>query len=152
MASIRDGAIPAEIFEPLELLIFGAIGLTSFALADASASDLTLSQWRALVVIGRRSDRVRVGEIAARVGMSLPSTSRLVTRLERRGYVVTERDESDRRATLVRLTPAGRRVREAVIARRRELFAAAVEAQGRDLPNDLPRGLAALAAALDRYE
>ena len=41
-------AIPQDVIESLELLLFGAIGMTTIALADASASDLTLSQWRAL--------------------------------------------------------------------------------------------------------
>lgn len=144
-------AIPADIVESLELLFFGAIGITSFALADASATELTLPQWRALVVVGR-ADAIRVGDIAARIGLSLPSTSRLIGRLERRGYVSTERDESDRRATLVRLTPGGRSVRESVIVRRRELMSSALSAQSARLPKDLSKGLATLAKAFDRYE
>ncbi len=144
-------AIPAEILDSLELLLFGAIGMTTIALAEASASDLTLSQWRALVVIGR-VDAIRVGDTAARIGMSLPSTSRLLARLEKRGYLHSERDESDRRATLVRLTAAGSGVRAAVIARRRELMTAAVSAHATRLPKDLSKGLATLAEAFDRYE
>ena len=152
MATARaQSPIPKDIYDSLEQLIFGAIGLTSFALSQSSATDLTLPQWRALVVIGR-SESIRVGEIAARIGMSLPSTSRLIGRLERRGYVSTERDETDRRATLVRMTATGHRVRDTVIARRRQLIDAALVAYADRLPKDLSRGLATLAKAFDRYE
>ena len=145
------GALPPDLLESLEQLIFGAIGLTSFALADADVADLTLTQWRAMVVIGR-ANGLRVGEIASRVGMSLPSTSRLVGRLERRGYVATVRDETDRRATLVTMTDEGRRVRSAVIERRRELMNSSLAAYGSTLPKDLSRGLATLARAFAPYE
>jgi DNA-binding MarR family transcriptional regulator len=140
-----------EIGDSLEHLIFGAIGLTAFALTDASASDLTLAQWRALVVIGR-DNGIRVGVLASRVGMSLPSTSRMVRRLERAGHVITERDSNDRRATLVHLTGSGRRTRNAVIQRRRELMNSAVADCGVGLPADLAQGLAALARAFAPYE
>ena len=141
----------AVIGDSLELLIFGAIGLTTFALADASASDLTLAQWRALVVIGR-DPGIRVGVLGSRIGMSLPSTSRMVRRLERAGHVTTERDSSDRRATLVHATDAGRRTRNAVIKRRRELMNSAMAGYGSRLPTDLAQGLAALARAFAPYE
>ena len=144
-------ALPPDVLESLEQLIFGAIGLTSFALADVDVAELTLGQWRAMVVIGR-SDGLRVGEIAARVGMSLPSTSRLISRLERHGYVTTARDETDRRATLVRMTDEGHRVRSAVIDRRRQLMNNSLAAYGSVLPKDLSRGLATLARAFAPYE
>ena len=59
------------------------------------------------LVVGAATDGIRVGEIAGRIGSAVPTTSRLVRRLERRGLVAAERDEADRRATLVRLTPTG---------------------------------------------
>lgn len=131
--------------------MFGAIGMTTVALSEGQASDLTLPQWRALVVIGR-ADTIRVGDAAARIGMSLPSASRLIRRLESRGYLTTERDETDRRATLVRLTAEGHRVRAEVIARRRELMNHALETHATRLPKDLARGLETIAKAFDRYE
>jgi DNA-binding MarR family transcriptional regulator len=102
------------------------------------------------VVVGRATG-LRVGDIAARIGISLPSASRLIARLEERGYVVTARDERDRRGTLVTMTPTGVQVREAVIARRAALIAAALGDDGPTLPPDLGRGLGALARALERY-
>jgi DNA-binding MarR family transcriptional regulator len=131
--------------------MFEAIGMTAVALASVSAGELTLAQWRALVVLGR-ADALRVGEIAQATGMSLPSTSRLIQRLERRGFATTERDESDRRATLVRMTAAGNEVRQAVVACRRELMEAALQRNTPRLPRDLAPGLSAIATAFDRYK
>lgn len=152
MATAPDpGPFDPEVLEYIELLLFGAVGMTSIALAESAATDLTLPQWRAMVVIGRGSG-IRVGDAAARIGISLPSASRLIRRLEDRGYVSTERDESDRRGTLVRLTPEGQRVRAAVINRRRELMTAALSRHGKRLPKDLTRGLRTIALAFDEYE
>lgn len=50
----------------------------------------------------------RVTELAARARMTHPSMSELVTGLERLGYVERVSELTDRRARLVRLTPAGR--------------------------------------------
>ena len=137
--------ISEELFEAIELLVFGAIGLTSFALAEASSVDLTLHQWRALVVIGR-AKRIRVGEVAMQIGTPLPATSRLLSRLERRGLLTSARDEKDRRATNIWLTPAGQEVRQAVIQRRRQLIQSALAGRGQ-LQKDLTRGLYALGKA-----
>jgi DNA-binding MarR family transcriptional regulator len=151
MTTMIDGAaLPAEVLDSLEFLMFGAIGMTSVALAGAAAGGLTMSQWRALVVIGR-ADQVRVGGVATAVGMSLPSTSRLIRRLERDALVTSVRDEADRRATLVTLTPAGRRLRDEVVRGRRVLMEEALLARGTRLPEDLEAGLAAIARAFERF-
>lgn len=149
-AALAGSALPAETLESLEQIVFGAVGLTSFALASAGVTDLTLPQWRALVVIGRQ-DGIRVGEVAARLGMSLPSASRLIRRLEWRGLVTTERDETDRRATRVLLTHSGRQIRSAVIECRRALLRDAVSAHVPHVPRHLASCLALLAKALARY-
>jgi len=143
--------MPIDIIESLEILMFEAIGMTAIALSMASTGELTLPQWRALVVISR-VDALRVGDVAAAIGMSLPSTSRMVQRLERRGLVSTERDETDRRATLVRMTDHGRALRERVVACRRELMEAALNAHAPRLPRELTYGLATIALAFERYE
>lgn len=151
MTTLTDGAaLPAEVLQSLEDLTFGAIGLTALALAGAAGGGLTILQWRALVVIGR-ADQARVGGVATAVGMSLPSTSRLIRRLERDGLVTSVRDEADRRATLVTLTPAGRRLRNEVVLRRRALMEEALLAGGTGLPDDLDGGLAAIARAFERF-
>jgi DNA-binding MarR family transcriptional regulator len=139
-----------ELFDAIELVIFGAIGVTSFSIAEVAAGELTLHQWRALVVIGR-AGTARVGEVALQIGTALPATSRLLLRLERRGYLASARDERDRRATNVSLTPFGVRVRDAVIAKRRELILAALARHQVPLRSDLAGGLDALGKAFAPY-
>lgn len=105
----------------LERLVFAGVALTSRALAEATPGlELTVPQWRALVVLGEAPDGARVSEVASRVGGSLPGTSRLLRRLERRGLVSAQQDEQDHRATRVRLTPEGKSVRQAIVQYRRK--------------------------------
>jgi DNA-binding MarR family transcriptional regulator len=126
-----------RLVNALEGLVVGAVGLTTAAL-DSFAPDieLPLQQWRALVVIAR-SDGIRMGEIGQRVGLTPPSASRLVRRLERRGLVSTERDESDRRATVVRATAAGTELWSTLVEHRRQLISRLLA----ELPRPLPRGI-----------
>jgi DNA-binding MarR family transcriptional regulator len=146
----REALVPADIVQSLEQLMFAAIGMTTLALAGSSTRDLTLSGWRALVILDR-AEKTRVGTLAQGVGMSLPSASRLVRRMERDGLVLTERDESDRRATLVSLTQKGHVLRDLVVARRRALMDEALAAKSPKLPRGLVPGLAAIAHAFETY-
>jgi DNA-binding MarR family transcriptional regulator len=146
----RETVVPADIIVPLEQLMFEAIGMTTIALAASTSGELTLSGWRALVILDR-ADTTRVGALAQGIGMSLPSASRLVRRLERDGLVTTERDESDRRATLVMLTQKGHQLRDLVVARRRALMDEALATVSPKLPRGLVPGLAAIARAFEPY-
>jgi DNA-binding MarR family transcriptional regulator len=122
------------------------VALTARALADASPDlDLTLPQWRALVVIPDRGG-ARVGEVSTSIGSSLPSTSRLLRRLVRRGLITLARDEADHRATRARLTDRGRAVREVILAYRRSRIRSA--AQSARPSEELRRELARLAEAM----
>ena len=137
-----------QVMDALERLFIAAVGVTSVALSESGASpDLTIQQWRALVLIGS-ADGLRLGVLAQQIGMSPPSASRLVRRLARRGAVVAEPDPLDGRAVILRATPAGAALRRDVMARRRELVGAALAARPDDLPDDLPGGLQAIAEAL----
>jgi DNA-binding MarR family transcriptional regulator len=143
--------IDERLVEAVERLVIEAVGITTIALNQAVPGiDVTLPQWRALVVIGGRATGVRVGEIATRVGSSVPTASRLVSRLERRGLVEVERDAADRRATLVRLTPLGETHRRALVDQRRLLIRQSLLARG-PLTRDLTAGLEEIGEALAIY-
>ncbi len=135
----------------LDRLVAAAVGVTTVALAETTAGhDLTVPQWRALVVISSSSG-LRASEVAARLGMSRPSMSRLIRRLERRGVIVVEPDPTDGRATVLRATPAGVAMRVATMSRRRELILDALAEGSESLPPGLARGLDAIAGSLERY-
>lgn len=117
----------ASLSAALERLLSAGIGITARAIGRSEhAAALTIAQWRLLVIAaGMRGPRV--GELAAHLGVSVPSASRLVRRLEARGLVTTARAEDDRRATIVTLTPGGRALVDDVIARRRDLIERALQ-------------------------
>lgn len=117
----RPSTTVERLAAALEEIAIGAVGLTTRALAHgAPGVDLTFPQWRVLLLLGGDLAGSRVGEVAARVGVTLPATGRLLRRLERRGFVALTTDPADRRATRATLTELGCRTRAAILAFRRE--------------------------------
>ncbi len=112
----------AEAVDALERLAFGLVAITSRAIEDVSAGELTFQQWRVLVVLGGVDDGMRVSDVARRITASGPSTSRIVHRLVRRGLVIQHGDPVDRRAVRLRLSPAGETTRARIVDRRRSLI------------------------------
>jgi DNA-binding MarR family transcriptional regulator len=83
-----------------ELVIRGTLRL------DRLAVDLTMTQLRALMLV-RLDGPYAIGELSRVLGVSQPSCSQLVDRLEERGLVARQDDPGDRRVTLVGVTRAG---------------------------------------------
>ncbi len=71
-----------------------------------SRLDLTVAQMRILYLLGREGEAA-VGQIAERLGVAQPSTTRTLDRLVRQELVECFRHPSDRRVSLHRLAPAG---------------------------------------------
>lgn len=133
-----------EIVDWLEGIVFGGVAITTEALIYATREELTFTQWRAILFVGEDAEGCRVGEVGGLLHASLPTTSRLLRRLERRGLLTLERDEQDRRATRARLTPAGIEMRSSVLTyRRNELAAIADEVKPPASANRVLRTLAA---------
>lgn len=117
-----------QVIDWLEGIVFGGVAITTAALEYATdGQELTFTQWRAILFVGESVDGARVGEVASLLHASLPTTSRLLRRLERRGLLTLERDEQDRRATRARLTETGALLRSAVLAYRRAQIALVVD-------------------------
>jgi DNA-binding MarR family transcriptional regulator len=137
------------IVDAIERLVFAGVALTTRALSEARADlDLTLAQWRVLVILGEAEDGATVSQVAARIGVTLPATSRQLRRLEQRGLLEIGPDQRDRRATRVRLTSLGRTARDDVVSFRREKIAEI--AAELDLDPGLARPLTRIADAVDR--
>ncbi len=136
----------------MERIAVAAVALTARALVEADGgADLTFPQWRAVVVLGERTDGARIGEVAGRVGVTIPATSRLLRRLERRGLVALGVDEQDRRATRARLTDRGLAVRAAILGHRQAVLREIVATLSDPERLDLADGLVAIAAGLDQF-
>jgi DNA-binding MarR family transcriptional regulator len=148
----RPPSTADALTDDLERIVVDAIGLTTRALAKADPGvELTFPQWRAIVVLGERADGARIGEVATRVGVTIPATSRLLRRLERRGLVALGVDEQDRRATRARLTDRGAAVRATILRHRQAVLQEVAASLSDPAQLDLASGLAAIAAELDRF-
>lgn len=71
--------------------------------------DVTAQQWAAMALLGERRD-VSLMDIAARLGVDLGATSRLLSRLEQKELVARVRSATDGRVTLLALTLKGARL------------------------------------------
>ena len=148
-ADPRDGDTftGASLEHEIERLLSAGIGTTTRAIDEtAEAAELTLAQWRVLVVAAQ-SDGLRICELAGHLGMSVPSASRLVRRIEGRGLVTATRAVDDRRATDVSLTPVGQKLVDAVVGRRRELIRSALDGR---IEHSRPDELSVLSELADR--
>jgi DNA-binding MarR family transcriptional regulator len=137
-----------RVVDAVERIILGGVAITARAL-DSDVQDLTFPQWRVLTIVGEQEATASsVSSVGARAGVSAPSASRLLRRLEDRGLISLERDALDRRFMRVRLTEAGQVARSHVIERRRVLIREALIAIDGALPADLPSALGAIGEAL----
>jgi DNA-binding MarR family transcriptional regulator len=137
-----------RVVDAVERIILGGVAITARAL-DSDVQDLTFPQWRVLTSVGEQEATASsVSSVGARAGVSAPSASRLLRRLEDRGLISLERDALDRRFMRVRLTEAGQVARSHVIERRRVLIREALIAIDGALPADLPSALGAIGEAL----
>jgi len=111
------------VLDQLERIATEMVAATNTALAGViETGELSIQQWRLVIILGGASGPLRLNEIAWRVNASMPSTSRLVQRMERRGLVVTSPDPLDRRGRRINLTDKGEAVRAQVISGRRQLL------------------------------
>jgi DNA-binding MarR family transcriptional regulator len=111
-----ENTTPEERIERVDELL-SELQRRAFRLASivARESSLTVQQFLALAYLTDRGGRA-VNDLRNALGIAQSTASELVTRLERGGFVLKERDPRDARSLRVELTPKGR---EAVRKRRR---------------------------------
>lgn len=106
---------------PLARQLVGFLRYTTLAgggdfLRTVSELDLTLTQLKAISLLDESGDPLTVKDLADQLGLSVAATSRAVDALFKRGLVDRDEDPSDRRVRRVRLTRAGRRTVENLLA------------------------------------
>src|SRR5664279_1680871 len=112
------------VLDQLDQLAVEIVSATNTAIIEVGAGELSFPQWRLVAVLGSAAGPLRPNEIAVRMSASMPSTSRLVHRLGRRGLVSSARDPRDGRGRLISLTREGEALRSNVVHRRRALMEA----------------------------
>jgi DNA-binding MarR family transcriptional regulator len=111
-------AVADEIVEGVLRTSRALVAVAARSLAGV-ADDVTLGQYRLLVVLAARGPQ-RMVDLADALAM-LPSTAtRMCDRLVGKGLISRARPSDDRRAVVLTLAPAGRRLIEDVTRRRRE--------------------------------
>ena len=111
--------------------------------------DLTMKQLKVVLCLDSIGPS-RPGVIASTIGGSAATATGVVDRLVAFGYVERTPDPADRRALLIRLTPAGAQVvQDLQTVGERRLALSLVEMADEDL-EALDRGLAALVSATQR--
>lgn len=85
--------------------------IEELALRGLSKNTLTISELHMLDVVGREG--CTVTEIAQNMGISMPSATIAIKKLEKKGYVTKERDSGDARRVCIRLTTLGRKAEAA---------------------------------------
>ena len=115
-AETNDDEVAATVLASRAL-----IGVAARSLAVIE-DKITLTQYRALVVLSSRGDR-NVGELAALLAVHPSTATRLCDRLESKGFITRNLSPDNRREMTVKLTVAGARLVRAVTTRRREEIA-----------------------------
>ena len=85
--------------------------------------DLTMQQWKALVVVAEKNGATH-GQIAKALGVGLSTITGIVDRLVDQGFVERREDPDDRRVTRVLPTPDGARLVNDLLRYRNELLTA----------------------------
>jgi DNA-binding MarR family transcriptional regulator len=104
----------------IESIIMASRAMVGIALRslDGAAEDVTLPQYRTLVVLTYTGAH-RLADLAQSLGVSPSTATRMCDRLVRKGLITRTRDVVDRREVKLAVTNAGRKVVAEVIARRR---------------------------------
>jgi DNA-binding MarR family transcriptional regulator len=115
------------LLDAIERIVVAGVAMTNASLSRSRPNlELTLQQWRVMVVLGRAPDGHPVGEISRLIAVTRPATGRQLRRLEQRGLITLETDAQDRRVTRARLTDAGISARASIVDDRRASIAAAL--------------------------
>jgi DNA-binding MarR family transcriptional regulator len=117
---VNDDQVVDAVLRASRVLL--AVAVRSLAAVD---DDVTLPQYRALVVLASRGPQRPTG-LADALGVHPSTITRLCDRLVGKRLVQRGESPADRREVSIRLTPKGRRLVDAVTARRREEIATIV--------------------------
>ncbi|WP_372886799.1 homoprotocatechuate degradation operon regulator HpaR [Shimia sp.] len=99
---LTNRSLPIALLRARERVMWPIRGM----LADAGVTE---QQWRVLRVLDEEGP-MDPTSIADRAVLLLPSLTRILQKLEDKGYVTRERDDTDRRRQIIRATEAGRDV------------------------------------------
>lgn len=114
-----------QLVEAIAAASRALVGMAARSIDEAGA-DITLPQYRALVVLATRGPQ-RMSTLAVHLELAPSSTTRLVERLERKDLAVRRPSPGSRREVDVTITDSGQLLIDQVMERRQTAIAAALE-------------------------
>ncbi len=134
-------------FGPLAGELRTQVARLAYALrAPATRTGVTPTRFTALGLLEAHPDGLRSGDLAARMGVTAPTVTRLADVLRDAGWVERHPDPADHRAAVLTLSPEGR----ATLERVRVESAAQLAADLAELPDEDVRHLVAALPVLRR--
>ena len=118
----------AELDELATAFVTASRALVGIAIRSIEAApvEVTVVQHRVLVLLAAEGPQA-IGTLAQQLGVNPSNATRVCDRLQRLGLVRRTRPPHDGRAVHVTITPAGRRLVDAVSQHRRRAVAAVLE-------------------------
>lgn len=140
-------------FEALQERMVGFFRAFGLPQADQTPCGQTLSVSEAHALMELEPEHgLAQTELAARLRLEKSTISRLVTQLERRGWLDRQRSPRDGRVVLLRLTAQGQRVKEKVALARADKYARIFERLPEQEREAVLRALEALADAAEEHQ
>lgn len=112
---------PGQSDDVIDAVVGASRALVAIAARSlgAAGEEVTLAQYRALVVLASRGPQ-RVIDLAGFLDVTASTATRMCDRLARKGLIRRQRLSSDRRTVRVSISVAGRQLVAAVTERRRD--------------------------------
>jgi DNA-binding MarR family transcriptional regulator len=132
----------------VDAVLAGSRAIVALSVRSLSAvsEDVTLTQYRTLVVLASRGPQT-VAALAEELGVTPPTASRMCDRLVRDELISRTEDREDRRRVSLVLTTTGRRLLDDVTDRRRVEIRQVLEGMPAEVQRTLVDGLHRFAAA-----
>jgi DNA-binding MarR family transcriptional regulator len=111
--------------------------------------EISLPQLHVLITLQERPT-MTVSELASLLGISVPSASSIVDRMEERELVTRTRDTGDRRVVTVEISPHGAELAEEFMGLKREQVISLFAAMTDEELTNVVRGIESVASALAR--
>lgn len=147
-AAVGPGRLTPEQDRSVRLIIEGARLLATRipALFEAEVDDITFRQWEALkVVLAARSPETSLADITSYMGYSRQNVKKLVSGLERAGYVTLGPSHIDNRAVRVEATRKARKAEPRFVEAENRLYRALIHGLSE---TELSAGAKAVAAMI----
>jgi len=143
--------VPSDNVSVVEVVLEASRALVAVAARSLVGldADITLAQYRAMVVLSSRPG-LTVSDLAKELSVSSSTVTRLCDRLVRKGLIRRQRSRGDRRQTAIFLSSFGRQLISEVMDRRREELGRILSALSLHQQREVVKALSAFTDAAEK--